>query len=139
MTHGLGGPTRDETTLLARPHTTAVPRAATLDGFVSDVSTTEGISIREVEPMTTLVVFTRNSRYRLIVLRDSAVIIQGGEFFVDPTDAHVEGASFGGSFLKVGWIAVGLRMEIRAGGQRIVTSPVRSIAEEQRRGASRTH
>jgi hypothetical protein len=39
----------------------------------------------------------------------------------------LEGASLGGSFLKVGWIGVGLRMEIRDESRRIVTSPVRHI------------
>jgi len=45
---------------------------------------------------------------------------------------RMDGSGFGGSLLKVGWIGIGLRMEILAGDQRIVTSPVRDISIEPR-------
>jgi hypothetical protein len=78
--------------------------------------------------MDVLLVRTRNSVYRLIVTRDTEVTVQGGDFFVHPTAAFVDGSGFGGSLIKIGWIGVGLRMEIRVADRRIVTSPVRSIA-----------
>lgn len=110
---------------------TRIARAATLDGFTTEASAANGVCLRELEPMTRLVVRTQNTTYRIIVSTESAVMVKGGRFFPELTSAHVEGASFGGSLLKVGWIAVGLRMELRADGQRIVTSPVREIATEQ--------
>jgi len=108
-----------------------VPRVATLDGFVDDAAGTPGVYLRDIEPLTTLTVHTCNSRYRILVSRDTSVIVQGGQFFPDPTPGRVDGSGFGGSLLKVGWIGIGLRMEIFADGQRIITSPVRDICIER--------
>ena len=108
--------------------TTTVTRAATLAGFTAAVATTHGVHLRDLAPMTTLHVQTRNSQYRIIVSAGDAVLVEGGQFFPCLTPAHVSGASVGGSFLKVGWIGVGLRMEILVDGRRIVTSPVLDIS-----------
>ena len=90
----------------------------------------EGVHLRQLPPLTMLV-WTKNSLYRIVVMEGSNVYVQGGTFFPDPTSAHLDGASMGGGFLQVGWIGVGLVMEIRAGGMHIVTSPVRAIATER--------
>ena len=116
----------------ARRSTALVPRAATLDGFVDETADARGIHLRDVEPLTTLMVRTRNSQYRIVVSHDTSVIVQGGQFFPDATPGRIDGSGFGGSLLKVGWIGIGLRMEIFADGQRIITSPVREIAVERR-------
>jgi hypothetical protein len=108
--------------------TTTVTRAATLTGFTAAVATTHGVHLRDLAPMTTLHVQTRNSQYRIIISTSDAVLVEGGQFFPCLTPAHVSGASVGGSFLKVGWIGVGLRMEILVDGRRIVTSPVLDIS-----------
>lgn len=131
----------DQDSTAARPGAAGVlvPRDATLDGFVQSASSADGISLLDVEPLTTLIVCTCNTRYRIIVSRGVMVLVQGGQFFPDATEAHLDGSSAGGSFLKIGWIGVGLRMEISAGGQRIVTSPVRTIATEGRGAPDTTH
>ncbi len=103
---------------------------------MSATSEADGVSLRDLEPLTTLFVRTCNSLYRIVISHNTAVFVQGGQFFPDVTNARLEGSSFGGSCLKVGWIAVGLHMEIYAGGQRIITSPVRAINCEPRQ---RTH
>jgi hypothetical protein len=108
------------------PQRTPPTEAATLDGFAI-VASGPGVALRQLDPLTELMVETRNTRYRIVVSRDADILIQGGAFFPDPTHAHVEGASLGGNLLKVGWIGVGLRMEILAEGRRIVTTAVRSI------------
>lgn len=115
------------------PSSTAivVPRAATMDGFLAVSSASDGLSVRDLEPLTTLHVRTCNSSYRIVVAHQTAIFVQGGRFFPDATDARLEGSSAGGTLLKVGWIGVGLCMEIWAGGRRIITSPVRSIAREE--------
>lgn len=117
-----------DTTAIGIP-ATLVTRAATLDGFVNALDGAKEVRLGDLQPLTTLIVLTRNSRYR-IILTDDGVLIQGGQFFPDTTPAHLDGGSFGGSFLKVGSIVTGMSMEIRAGGRRVVTSPVRAIAEE---------
>lgn len=119
--------------------TTLVARTATLDGFVDSVNTADGVCVRDLEPLTTLLVRTCNSRYRITVSSNAAIFVQGGHFFPEPTTARLEGSSAGGSFLKVAWIGIGLRMEISAGGQRIVTSPVRTITRDDRLRAQLTH
>lgn len=112
--------------------------AATLDGFAAAASG-PGVALRSLEPLTELKVQTRNTCYRIVISRDADILIQGGTFFPDPTPAHVEGASLGGNLLKVGWIGVGLRMEILAHGRRIVTTAVRSIVREDDATPSRPH
>lgn len=107
--------------------TTTITRAATLSGFTSAVSSTNGVHLRDLAPMTTLFVRTRNSEYRIVISAGDEVLVMGGQFFPSLTEARFSGASVGGSFLKVGWIGVGLRMEILAEGRRIVTSPVYDI------------
>lgn len=106
-----------------------VPRGATLDGF-AEAASREGVSLHDLDPLTTLVVHTCNSLYRIIVSRQTSILIQGGSFFPDLTEGHLHGSSLGGGLLKVAWIGVGLCMEICSGGQRIVTSPVRAITTE---------
>lgn len=123
----------------AAPEPTRIARGATLDGFVADTTSSAGVLLRDLEPLTTLVVHTRNTRYRIIVTRGDEVVVQGGSFFPDPTSAHLDGASLGSSFLKLGWIGVGLRMEIRVDGQRIVTTAVRSVAREETTDTGRPH
>ena len=112
--------------------------AATLDGFAA-AAKGPGIALRQLEPLTELLVHTRNTCYRIVVSHEADIVIQGGSFFPDPTRAHVEGSSLGGNLLKVGWIGVGLRMEIVADGRRIVTTAVRSIARQADPVDSRPH
>ncbi len=98
---------------------------------MSEIAEAPGVSLCDLEPLTVLVVHTRNSRYRIIVSRGADVIVQGGSFFPDPTPVSIDGSSHGSSFLKLAWIGVGLRMEIRRSAQRIVTSEVQSIVREE--------
>ena len=110
-----------------------VPRRCTLDGFVEEVSRTHGVGLADVDAFSTLVVRTRNSVYHITILRPWAreVLVQGGEFFTARTRACLDGSSFGGSCLKLGWVGIGSHMEFHADDQWIITSHVRSIAVEQ--------
>ena len=95
----------------------------------------EGVCLRDLPPFTTLLVRTTNSLYRVVIADWPRVYIQGGAFFPDPTAAYLDGASAGGSCLKVGWIGVGLLVEIRSGSRRIITSRVRAIRTERGPGS----
>ena len=114
---------------------TKLVRAATLDRFGAVVEDIEGVYLRHLPPFTTLLVRTMNSVYRVVVTQGPAVYVQGGAFFQNPTSAYFDGASIGGSCLRVGWIGIGLSVEIRSGGRRFITSPVRAIATEQALGS----
>jgi hypothetical protein len=111
-------------------------RTATLDRIGDLVDDTAGVHLRDLPPFTNLLVWTMNSLYRVIVTHWPEVFVQGGAFFPDPTLACIDGSSFGGSCLRVGWIGAGLFVEIRSGGRRIITSPVLAITTEQASSAN---
>src|SRR5215472_12293477 len=102
-----------------------------LNAFLELIHHSEGVELDRLEPLTTLIVRTRNSLYRLIVAKDGDVLVQGGSLFPEPTPARLDGASAGGSLLRRGWIGVGLLMEFYVSGQRITTSRVLAIATER--------
>jgi hypothetical protein len=102
-----------------------------LAGFTFRFDSVEGFAIDSLEPGTTLIVDTRNSQYRLVILLEPClVLVKGGEMFRESTIVRLEGATAGGSALKRGWILVGARMEMWLGRVRIVSSPVRSVSIE---------
>ena len=113
----------------------------TIDGFARETAASDGIDIREVEPFTTVLVQTMNSLYRIIPLEAgrSRIMVQGGPFFPDFVEARLAGSTFGGTFLTMHWIGGGLQMEINSGGERFVTSPVRSFWIEQDGPVHNTH
>ena len=106
-----------------------VPARSTLDGFVATVARSDGITLAELDALTTLLVGTLNSLYHVIVLEPPhpRILIRGGQFFPQLTEAQLAGASFGGNMLKLSWLGCGLHMEVCVGGQHIVTSPIQSI------------
>jgi hypothetical protein len=114
-----------------------VPRRSTLTGFAQEVAGTEGVNVRAAEPLVPILVTTRNSRYRIIPLRqgDAHVLIQGGQLFPEPAEAYLVGATFGGSLLKMHWIGVGMHMEIDPGSDAgsIITTRVIDVAIERDR------
>ena len=112
---------------------------STLDDVADKIAATEGVNLADLEPLTTLVVRTCHSLYRIIVWRDTTVLVQGGRHFPDTVFGRINGSSLRGSPLKLGWIGVGLRMEIWVGGRLIVTSPVREITIERDDFMNRPH
>ena len=111
---------------------TAVPSCCTLEGFVLEAGGHDGLAIESLDVGTCLIVCTCNSEYRLIVLDGlrRSVLAKGGLLLPDATRACLQGASVGGSFVRTGWIGVGLRLEILVDRKRIVTSRVRSVRVE---------
>jgi hypothetical protein len=95
-----------------------------IGGLVEDMA---GVLLRDLPPSTTLLIKTLNTQYRVVIIDRSEVYIQGGKWFPSPTLVHLNGARLGDSTLRVGWIAVDLRVEILWNGQLILTSPVQAI------------
>ena len=102
-------------------------KAATLGRIGDLVEDMAGVLLRDLPPSTTLVIKTLNTRYRVVISDGPKVSIQGGEWFPTPTLVHLNGARLGDSTLRVGWIAVDLRVEILWNGRLILTSPVQAI------------
>jgi len=116
---GIGGETR--------------PAIRTLDEFEADPGCSDGIAIASLEPGVALLVHTQNTCYRIVILdgRKLRALVTSGRLFPDPTEVRIEGATTGGSLLKVGWLGIGLRLELSMGHRRIVTSRIRSVAVER--------
>ena len=110
-----------------------IPRFCSLDGFTELSSSLDGIALRTLAQFDTVCARTHNNDYYIFLIDPEAgkALVQGGKFFEEPVEATVSGSTFGGCMLKMGWLGVGLRIEICAKGQRIVTSPVTSLRVER--------
>lgn len=100
-----------------------------LDNLMKISPLLPGIALESLEPFDTLRVQTLNSDYRIFLLdpKTGRALVEGGCHFPEPTEAIVNGSNFGGSTLKVGWIGIGLRIEMRGDDKLVSTSPVRSF------------
>ena len=109
-----------------------VPRRRTLDGFAFEPGCVEGVALQSLETVTVLNVTTRHSDYHVVILDPvrQRVLVTGGRLFPEDTEVRCDGATVGGSLLKVGWIGVGLRLEMSIGRQRITTSRVQVVTIE---------
>ena len=100
---------------------------------VGDVAAKTGrvtsIDLCSLAPGTEVVVLTRNSHYRFVMLdhRGRKVLARGGDYFPQETIARIEGSTVGGSALRPGRIDLGSPLELSFEGDRIVTSPVQAL------------
>ena len=100
----------------------------TLEDFAVRSDGDRGIAIDLLAPGTTLIVQTRHTRYRVVVLQDPHfVAVTGGTRFPAQTIVRYLGATAEGSALKIGWILPGFRMEMWLESVRITSSSVRSV------------
>jgi cyclohexyl-isocyanide hydratase len=115
---------------ISDPHSSSGKRD-TLECVALSLVAAKGVAIDALEPGTTLVVNTRNSQYRFVTLFEPClVLVRGGAMFPEATNVRLEGATAGGSAVKVGWILVGFQMELWLGPVRIRSSRVRSVSIE---------
>jgi len=80
-----------------------------------------------------IMITTRNSCYRFVVIEGAArrVQITGGKLFPNATEIVLEGAITPAGAIKPGWIRVGLPVSLSIGLRRISTSRVESVAFER--------
>jgi hypothetical protein len=92
-----------------------------------------GLLVDALEPGTRIVVGTKHSCYRFVVVDGTQRLatVTGGKMFPESTEVRIEGASAGDNVIKMGWLAVGLRAELSIGLKRITTSSVQSLAVEE--------
>lgn len=95
----------------------------------SPTPTVDGVDVRTLPAETEVAVDTSNSHYRFVMLDDagSRALVRGGRCFGHEAVARIEGSALGGTLLWLGWIGVGLSMELSVQGRRLSTSRVRSI------------
>ncbi len=118
--------------------TFVLPRMSLLEGFAELISSSRGVDLTSLAVNDAIQVSTENSEYRIVLL-DPIILrveVQGGDLFAKPTQATVRGATAGGSMIKIGWITVGLQVELvyyPAGNQMqsVLTSPVKTLSLER--------
>ena len=88
-----------------------------------------GVDVRKLQAETEVVVDTSNSHYRFVMLDDggSRALVYGGRYSGRAAEGRIEGSTLGGTLLWLGWIGVGLSIELSVQGKRLDTSRVRSI------------
>ena len=112
--------------------------AATPDGFVdgkSSDSPLAGVPLEALAPFDTILVRTLNSQYRILLLNPNTgrALVDGLHQIAGPVDAVVYGSTYGGAKFKVGFIGVGLRLEMWVKDKLVSTSPVQSIRVEHQK------
>ncbi len=120
------------TTVQTQHTEAAVPAVAVLDNW-AHAEWTDGCQIDALPPLQLLTVFTMNHLYEIIVIasHEGRVRVRGGQFFPEWREVHLAGCSLGGSFLKMRGVYAGFCMELYAGGEVIVTSPVQKLTLSQ--------
>lgn len=92
----------------------------------------EGVALNTLAPLDTICVETLNSTYRIFLLDPDTgrALIEGGSHFVEPIEAVVIGSVGSRARFKLGWIAIGMRIEFWTNGRLTSTSPVQSFRVE---------
>ena len=85
-----------------------------------------GIWTKDVPPGHTVLVQTHNTLYALTNHGDRW-IGQGGQRLPEGTVVHVNGSTFGGSIIKVGFIGIGMYLELLVHGHTFTTSAIESV------------
>jgi hypothetical protein len=93
----------------------------------------DGVQIDRLEHMQRIVLRTYQHAYEIFVRCGTSgdVVVRGGRFFQDFTEARLVGSSLGGGILKQFGVYVGLRVEFSVDGETILTAPIFSIAIRQ--------
>jgi hypothetical protein len=106
-----------------------MPQYTTLGETIEIIDDLEDVTLQTLRPCDTIRVRTCSSDYEIFLFEPESgrALVVGGKYFAEPMEATVSGSTFGGSMLKMGWLGVGLRMELNVNGRRIVTSPVQEL------------
>jgi hypothetical protein len=105
----------------------------TTDSHGETASSGPGVLVDALPQNARIIITTRNSCYRFVVIEgaDRRVQMTGGKLFPDATEMVLEGAITRDGAIKPGWISVGLPVALSIGMRRITTSRVESVAFER--------
>jgi hypothetical protein len=94
-----------------------------------DVSEVNEVVLEKLNPFDTILVHTYNSNYRILLLnpKTGRVLVEGGDYILEPNDALLKGSAATGDALKPGSICVGCRLEMWLNERAFITSPVKSM------------
>ena len=87
------------------------------------------VMLESLNAFDTIIVQTHNSVYHILLLdpKTGRVLVDGGEYLVEPSEALLKGSASVGSEFKVGTISVGCRLEMWADESVFLTSPIESL------------
>jgi hypothetical protein len=111
-----------------------VPNFCTLEGITEISAGLSGVTLTALGACDIIHAQTSNSDYEIFLLDPATgrAVVRGGKHLVAPTEATVNGSTLGGCMIKMGWLGVGLRMEIYVGKRCLITTPVESLRVEVR-------
>jgi hypothetical protein len=95
-----------------------------------DDNTCSEFLLQSLNPFDTILLHTIDSEYRILLLdpKTGRALVEGGQYFVEPSEALLMGSAPPGSEIKNGTICVGYRLEIWADEKVFLTSPIKSLA-----------
>ena len=95
----------------------------------SEQSNMDDVAIESLKPFDSILLRTHNSDYRIMLLdpKTGRVLIEGGDYLVEPNEALLKGSAIPGSEFKAGSICVGSRLEIWVDERVLLTSAIKSI------------
>lgn len=98
----------------------------------------EGIYLSELSAGDVLVIQTQNNAYSLVYLgAGAALLVKHSPRLAEPMSVNVLGSTWGGSALMMGFLGVGMCMEVQQleEDQVLVTSPIQSLQRSPARGS----
>lgn len=101
----------------------------------------DGVQLDTLGTMQRVIVRTYQHAYEIIVRSGTTgdVLVRGGHFFQQFTEARLVGSGLGGGFLKQLGIYVGLRIEFNVDGETLLTAPIFRISICPTRDAPAVH
>lgn len=98
-------------------------------GISNERSSAVDIVLENLSPFDTILLRTRNSDYRILLLdpKTGRALVEGGSYLIEPSEAVVRGSAVPGSPLKVGAIGMGTRLEMWVNERVLRTSPITSV------------
>lgn len=98
-----------------------------LQALIDEQQKKGGVEVPSLKPGTLVKARTRNTVYEIKILEDGVEIL-GGKYFPQFTETKFAGSTWGGSMIKMGWIGIGMHMEIPIPDRlSITTTAVREI------------
>lgn len=99
----------------------------------------EGIYLSELSAGDVLVIETRNSTYSLVYLGAAAALLaKHSPRLAEPVSVNVLGSTWGGSALMMGFLGVGMCMEVQQldDDRVLITSPIQSLQRSPAKSSS---
>lgn len=92
----------------------------------------DDVMLESLKPFDTIFMHTHNSDYRILLLdpKTGRVLIEGGEYLVEPKEALLKGSAIPGFPFKGGALSVGSHMEMWVDERVLLTSAIESVRVE---------